>query len=136
MKGAGAVPPVGTRPGRIAHPGSNFVDVWQQISKAQAIEAIRQRAKETGRTTLHTFDRRFDGTWRSTYALEYAITQSESVHWAPSAPYGHELVIVQNHRADTYLFVDVQRLARAPLVTRRAEAMGTAGTSPRHLREH
>ena len=111
------------------------VDVWHQISKAQAIEAVRQRAKETGRTTLHTFDRRFDGTWRSAYALEYAIMQAESIHWAPSAPYGHELVIVQDHRADAYLFVDVQRLARAPLSTRRAEAMGTVYAAPRHLRE-
>jgi hypothetical protein len=111
------------------------VDVWQEVSKAQAIEAIRQRAKETGRSTLHTFDRRFDGTWRSTYALEYAIVQSESVHWAPSAPYGHELVIIQDHRADAYVFVDVRRLAHAPLNTRRAEAMGTVGNPPRHLRE-
>lgn len=111
------------------------MEAWLQISKAEAIEAVRRRARETGRAAVHTFDRRFDGTWRSTFALEYAIMQSESTYWASAAPYHHELVIVEDHQADKYLFIDVQRLPPTPLITRRAESIWIAGARPRHSRE-
>jgi hypothetical protein len=98
---------------------------WVNISRAEAIEAVRRRAGEISSERIHVFDRRFDSEWWDVRALEERTRRSSVIFWASSAPHNHELVIVEDIGSEGYLFVDVQQFPPPRLGTRRLEVMET-----------
>jgi hypothetical protein len=92
------------------------------VSRAEAIQAVRRRAGEISSESIHVFGPPVSSEWRCVNEIEQSIMQSVAIFWAPSGPHRHELVVVLE--GNEYLFVDAQQFLRHRLNTRRGETIG------------